>query len=162
MRDQKLYDRLVNALSMRDFLPTPTVPTGHDEFFAVFDRFGAVSGSRLAEMTVDQLRLYDAENVQYVEFMVSSWCQNDREKFVRAIATASDDASKLAALEASGLTECVAAKRNDLAAALGKISAALACDAANTQAGCGVAFRYIVQVYRDKTRCSSRPPPPPR
>lgn len=151
MRDQKLYDRLVNALSMRDFLPTPTVPTGHDEFFAVFDRFAAVSGSRLAEMTVDQLRLYDAENVQYVEFMVSSWCPNDREKFVRAIATASDDASKLAALEASGLTECVAAKRNDLAAALGKISAALACDAANTQAGCGVAFRYIVQVYRDNT-----------
>ena len=121
MRDQKLYDRLVNALSMRDFLPTPTVPTGHDEFFAVFDRFAAVSGSRLAEMTVDQLRLYDAENVQYVEFMVSSWCPNDREKFVRAIATASDDASKLAALEASGLTECVAAKRNDLAAALGKM-----------------------------------------
>ena len=151
MRDQKLYDRLVNALSMRDFLPTPTVPTGHDEFFAVFDRFAAVSGSRLAEMTVDQLRLYDAENVQYVEFMVSSWCPNDREKFVRAIATASDDASKLAALEASGLTECVAAKRNDLAAALDKISAALACDAANTQAGCGVAFRYIVQVYRDNT-----------
>src|SRR5205823_944216 len=79
------------------------------------------------------------------------WCPNDREKFVRAIATASDDASKLAALEASGLTECVAAKRNDLAAALDKISAALACDAANTQAGCGVAFRYIVQVYRDNT-----------
>ena len=137
--------------AMRDFLLTPTVPTGHDEFFAVFDRFAAVSGSRLAEMTVDQLRLYDAENVQYVEFMVSSWCPNDREKFVRAIATASDDASKLAALEASGLAECVAAKRNDLAAALGKISAALACDAANTQAGCGVAFRYIVQVYRDNT-----------
>ena len=31
MRDQKLYDRLVNAFSMRDFLPTPAVPTGHDE-----------------------------------------------------------------------------------------------------------------------------------
>ena len=36
MRDQKIYDRLVNALSMRAFLPTVAVPTGHDEFFATF------------------------------------------------------------------------------------------------------------------------------
>jgi adenosine deaminase len=147
--DQKLYDRLINAFSMRDFLPTPAVPTGHDEFFAVFDRFGAVSGSRLADMTVDQLKLYASENVQYVEFMVSSWCRNDREKFVRAVAAASDDASKLAALEASGLAECVAGKRNDLAATFGEISAALGCDADNTRVGCGITFRYIVQIYRD-------------
>ncbi|HXL48846.1 MAG TPA: adenosine deaminase [Xanthobacteraceae bacterium] len=149
MREQKLYDRLVNAFSMRDFLPTPAVPTGHDEFFAVFDRFGAVSGSRLVDMTVDQLKLYDGENVQYVEFMVSSWCPNDREKFGRAVAGASEDAAKLAALEASGLAECVAGKRNDLAAAFDKISAALGCEADNTQAGCRVIFRYIVQIYRD-------------
>src|SRR5262249_57005048 len=38
---------------------------------------------------------------------------------------------------------------NDLAAAFGKISAALGCEADNTQAGCGVTFRYIVQIYRD-------------
>ncbi len=149
MRDQKLYDRLVNAFSMRDFLPTPAVPTGHDEFFAVFDRFGAVSGSRLVDMTVDQLKLYDGENVQYVEFMVSSWCPNDRDKFGRAVAGASGDAAKLAALEASGLAECVAGKCSDLAAAFGKISAAMGCEADNTQAGCGVTFRYIVQIYRD-------------
>jgi hypothetical protein len=31
-------------------------------------------------MTVDQLKLYDSQNVQYVEFMVSSWCPNDRER----------------------------------------------------------------------------------
>ena len=151
MRDQKLYDRLVNAFSMRDFLPTPAVPTAHDEFFAVFDRFGAVSGSRLVDMTVDQLKLYDGENVQYVEFMVSSWCPNDREKFSSAVAGASEDAAKLAALEASGLAECVAGKRSDLAAAFGKISAAMGCEADNTQAGCRVTFRYIVQIYRDNT-----------
>src|SRR5262249_59373440 len=69
--------------------------------------------------------------------------------FVAAVAAASDDAAKLAALEASGLAECVAGKRNDLAAAFGKISAALGCEADNTQAGCGVTFRYIVQIYRD-------------
>src|SRR5262244_3422531 len=68
MRDQKLYDRLVNALSMRDFRPTTAMPSRHDEFFATFDRFDAVSGSHFVDMTVDQLKRYAAENVQYVEF----------------------------------------------------------------------------------------------
>src|SRR5215813_14240679 len=80
MRDQKLYNRLVDALSMRAFLPTPAVPTGHDEFFAAFDKFGAVSSSHFVDMTIDQLRRYDSENVQYVEFMVSSWCADDRDR----------------------------------------------------------------------------------
>ena len=149
MRDQKLYDRLVNAFSMRDFLPTPAAPTGHDEFFATFDRLGTISGSHFVDMTLDQLKLYDSENVQYVEFMVSSWCPNDRERFTKAVGEASDDASKLAALEANGLADCVAAKRNDLAAAIGRIKAMLGCDTSNTQPGCGVTFRYIVQVYRN-------------
>jgi len=111
MRDKKFYDRLVDAFSMRDFLPTPALPAGRDEFFAVFDRFGTVSGSRFVDMTVDQLKLYDSQNVQYVEFMTSAYCPNDRGKFVAAVAAASDDAAKLAALEASGLAECVAGKR---------------------------------------------------
>jgi adenosine deaminase len=151
MRDQKLYDRLVNAFSMRDFLPTPAVPTGHDEFFATFDRFGTVSGSHFVDMTLDQLKLYDSENVQYVEFMVSSWCPNDRERFTKAVGEARDDASKLAALEANGLADCVAAKRSDLAAAIGKVTAMLGCDTSNTQPGCGVTFRYIVQVNRNNS-----------
>jgi adenosine deaminase len=102
MRDQALYNRMVDAFSMRWFLPTPAVPTGHDEFFAAFEKFGTVSGSQFVDMTVDQLKLYDSQNVQYVEFMVSSWCPNDRERFVKAVSETTDDASKLAALEAMG------------------------------------------------------------
>jgi adenosine deaminase len=149
MRDQKLYNRLVDAFSMRAFLPTPAVPTGHDEFFAVFDKFGAVSGSNFVDMTIDQLRRYDSENVQYVEFMVSSWCPDDRDRFVKAINETTDDASKLKTLEASGLGDCVATRRNVLTAALGKIRSALACDAPKAQPGCGVTFRYIIQVNRN-------------
>jgi adenosine deaminase len=164
IRDQKLYDRLVNAFSMRDFLPTPAVPTGHDEFFAVFDRFGAVSGSHFADMTVDQLKRYDVENVQYVEFMVSAWCPNDREKFVRAVAAASDDASKLQALEASGLAECVAGKRNDLAAVFGKISRRSHATPTIRKRAAGSPFAISSRstATTRPTRCSSRPPPQPR
>ena len=149
MRDQALYNRMVDAFSMRWFLPTPAVPTGHDEFFAAFEKFGTVSGSQFVDMTVDQLKLYDSQNVQYVEFMVSSWCPNDRERFVKAVSETTDDASKLAALEASGLGDCVAATRNGVTASIGKITTALACDARNAQPGCGVTFRYILQINRN-------------
>jgi hypothetical protein len=151
MRDQALYNRMVDAFSMRWFLPTPAVPTGHDEFFAAFEKFGTVSGSQFVDMTVDQLNLYDSQNVQYVEFMVSSWCPNDRERFVKAVSETTDDASKLAALEASGLGDCVAATRNGVTASIGKITTALACDARNAQLGCGVTFRYILQINRNNS-----------
>jgi adenosine deaminase len=151
MRDQTLYNRMVDAFSMRWFLPTPAVPTGHNEFFAAFEKFGTVSGSHFVDMTVDQLKLYDSQNVQYVEFMVSSWCPNDRERFVKAVSETTDDASKLAALQASGLGDCVAATRNGMTAALGQVTTALACDARNAQAGCGVTFRYILQINRNNS-----------
>jgi hypothetical protein len=149
MRDQKLYDRLVNALSMRDFLPTSAVPSGHDEFFATFDRFGAVSGAHFVDMTIDQLKRYEAENVQYVEFMVSAWCRDERARFAQAIGGATDDAGKLAALQASGLADCVAMKHDDLATAIGKVKTELGCDTPAPQPGCSVTFRYIVQIFRD-------------
>jgi adenosine deaminase len=149
MRDQALYDRLVNAFSMRAFLPTPAVPTGHDQFFATFDTFNAATAGRFADMVVDQLRQYDRENVQYVEFMVSFSCPNEREQFRAAVRDKPEDAVKLAALAASGLADCVAARRSVLEDNLARIRTALACDAQNTQAGCKVTFRFIAQILRD-------------
>jgi adenosine deaminase len=149
MRDQKLYDRLVNAFSMRAFLPTPAVPTGHDQFFATFEKFGAATGSHFVDMTVGQLRQYAGENVQYVEFMASFSCPDDREKFRNAVRGKEDDAARLAALQASGFDDCVAARRNDLADAIGRIRNELACDSQAAQPGCGITFRYIVRVLRN-------------
>jgi adenosine deaminase len=149
LRNQLLYDRLINAFSMRAFLPTPAVPTGHDEFFATFDRFNAASSGHFVDMAADQLRQYDRENVQYVEFMVSFTCPNDRERFRAAIKDKNDDAERLAALQANGLAECVAARRGDLAANVARIRTALACDPQGAQPGCRVTFRLIAQILRD-------------
>jgi adenosine deaminase len=149
LRDQKLYDRLVDAFSMRAFVPTPAVPTGRDQFFATFEKFDRANASRFVYMVVDQLHRYAGENVQYAEFMVSLSCPNDREKFRNAIGGKEDDAARLAALQASGLDACVAATRNGLAAALGRIRNELACDAPAAHAACGITFRFIAQVLRD-------------
>ena len=49
-RDQQLYDRLTDAFSMRAFLPSSAVSTGHDQFFATFDKFGAAAGPEFVAM----------------------------------------------------------------------------------------------------------------
>src|SRR5262249_24466836 len=74
-----------------------------------------------------------------------------RERFVKAVTETTGDASKLAALEASGLGDCVAATRDGMTAATGKVTTALACDARNAQPGCGVTFRYILQINRNNS-----------
>jgi hypothetical protein len=149
LRNQKLYDRLVDAFSMRGFLPSQAVPTGHDQFFAVFDKIAAASGPNFVGMMVDQLKQYDGDNVQYVEFMTSFSCWNDRDKFINAMAGQPDDAGRLAALQANGLDACVQAKRGELALALGQIRNELACDQQRTRPGCRVTFRYIAQIPRN-------------
>ena len=164
MHDQKLYDQLVNAFSTRSFVPTVAVPTDHDKFFAAFDKFGAASGSRFVDMTLDQLRDYHSENVQYVEFMVSFSCWNERDKFIKAMADQTDDAGRLAALRANGLDECVAAKRDDLVASIGKIRTELGCDQQATRPGCGSrsATSRRSCATPPPTRSFSRPPSRPR
>jgi hypothetical protein len=149
MHDQKLYDQLVNAFSTRSFVPTVAVPSDHDKFFAAFDKFGAASGSRFVDMTIDQLKQYDSENVQYVEFMASFACWSDRDRFVKAMAEQADDAGRLMALRANGLDDCVTAKRDDLVASIGKIRSELGCDQQATRPGCRVTFRYIAQILRN-------------
>lgn len=151
MHDQHLYDQLVNAFSTRSFVPTVAVPTDHDKFFDAFGKFAEGSGSRFVDMMLDQLRNYHSENVQYVEFMVSFSCWDDRAKFVSAMAGQTDDAGRLATLQANGLDECVAAKRDDLIAASEKIRNDLACDPQRTRPGCAVSFRYIAQILRNST-----------
>jgi len=164
-RGQARFDQLVNALSMRWFLPTLSVPSGHDQFFSVFSRFNAATGgadwpatlARIAVMTVDQLRLYDAASVQHAEFMVTLIEGDDRRRMAGVVTAAAGDkevaeadpAVLKAALEQNGLPALVAARAQDIAGLVRRIEELLECDAQRTKPGCGVSFRYIAQVNRN-------------
>ncbi len=66
--NQTLYDKLVDAFSMRSFVPMSEW-SGHDQFFATFGRFGALSKSHTAEW-VDEVASRAAwQNEQYLELM---------------------------------------------------------------------------------------------
>jgi adenosine deaminase len=69
LTNQKLYDQLIDAFSMRTFIPV-TGESGHDHFFASFDRFLAVEGSKYVGEWVDELASRAAgQNEQYLEIM---------------------------------------------------------------------------------------------
>jgi adenosine deaminase len=66
-QSQLLYDKLMDALSMRSFVPSSGW-SGHDHFFAVFDRMGGLA-DHTAEW-VDEVASRAAEqNNQYLELM---------------------------------------------------------------------------------------------
>jgi adenosine deaminase len=148
---QKTYDRIVNALSMRDFRPTAAEPTGHDHFFAAFGKFSAAAGPHFADMIVDLLASYGVQSAQYVELMTSFSGFSEREKFVQAITGKADYKSKLDALNATGLTAFIAQKKKELDDATAEVDKKRDCDPQKTKPGCMVNYRFIAQVSRNGT-----------
>lgn len=66
--DQHLFDALVDAFSMRGFVPSPGV-TAHDHFFDAFAKFGGTSPRHLGEWLDEVAVRGDAQNEQYLELM---------------------------------------------------------------------------------------------
>ena len=68
LTNQDLYDRLIDADSMRIFVPTAS-ESGHDHFFATFEHFGAVDHANLGEWLDEVASRAAAQNEQYLELM---------------------------------------------------------------------------------------------
>ena len=66
--DQHLYDALIDAFSMRGFVPSSGV-TGHDHFFDTFAKFGGTDRRHLGEWLDEIASRADSQNEQYLELM---------------------------------------------------------------------------------------------
>ena len=69
IQDGVLYTRMVDALSMKDFVPG--AESGHDHFFATFAKFSPAAALRAASMLAEVANRAGAENVSYLELMWS-------------------------------------------------------------------------------------------
>jgi adenosine deaminase len=67
-KDQHLYDELIDAFSMRSFVPI-TGATGHDHFFDSFDKFGGTDHRHKGEWLYEVAARAAAQNIQYMELM---------------------------------------------------------------------------------------------
>src|SRR5277367_5151833 len=65
--DHVLYNQMIDAWSMRNWKPGDE--SGHDHFFATFDKFGLAAGTHTAEAIAAALNRAGMDHLQYVEFM---------------------------------------------------------------------------------------------
>jgi adenosine deaminase len=147
-KDQGLYDRLVNALSMRFFRPSEATPSAHDHFFSAFERI-TVAPNRTFELVVDQLVQRQADGVQYVELMLTLLPGRERQALAKTIEGETDFATMLDTLKRNGLDRAVEEGRRRIVDLIEHVDAALDCGSERLKAGCGVSYRFIAQVSRN-------------
>ena len=144
--NQDLYDRLVNAFSMRSFVPTSGF-SGHDQFFATFARFGGL-GKRHAGEWVDEVAARAAaQNQQYLELMQTPPFSH-ASQLAREIPWAGNFSEFGRALLDRGLREEVAADREDVRTAEADRRRIEHCGTLQAAPACQVEVRYIYQVLR--------------
>jgi adenosine deaminase len=144
--DQHLYDALIDAFSMRTFVPV-TGESGHDHFFDTFGRFA--DDKRFAGEWIDEVASRAAaQSEQYLELMHTP-------SFRRAAAAGktigwggelADIRQKL--LADSGFQADLAADRAEYAEALQQRSTIEHCGQPDAAPGCKVTVRFIYQVLR--------------
>jgi adenosine deaminase len=145
-KDQHLYDALVDAFSMRGFVPSPGV-TGHDHFFDTFAKFGGTDHKHLGEWVDEVATRAAAQNEQYLELMHTP-------DFSHAAAMAAeigwheDFGAMRDALLARGLRDQVPAIGKELDAAQALRSQRERCGQQDESAACHVQVRFLYQILR--------------
>ena len=66
--NQQLYDKVIDAFSIRSFMPYAEW-SGHDQFFSTFDRFSGTDKKHTGEWIDEVLTRAAAQNEQYIEIM---------------------------------------------------------------------------------------------
>ncbi|WP_420403563.1 adenosine deaminase family protein [Nisaea sp.] len=144
---------ITDNLSMRNFRPNPLSGerSGHDQFFATFARFGAVSGQHKAQSLAWLARNAALQNVVYVEPMMTLGWVNPADLGVTQKLKGGSDA-ELAAFEQAlldhGFEKLVDQGAGILNAAMQGARAEMGCDGAAPEPGCTVTLRQLGQSIR--------------
>ena len=144
--EQDLYDELVDAFSMRSFVPVKSF-SGHDQFFSTFGRFSGLSKTHTGEWVDEVASRAADQNQQYLELM-------ETPPFGHAIALAHahplemDFAKYRETLLAAGLRDEVGADVADAKDAEAKRKEMEHCGTAEAVPACRVTVRYLYQVLR--------------
>jgi adenosine deaminase len=145
-KDQHLYDALIDAFSMRSFVPSAGV-SGHDHFFDTFSKFGGTDTRHKGEWLDEVATRAATQNEQYLELM-------DTPNFSHTASIAKELGwhDDLGAFRDELLAHSL---RDDIAVARSHFDAAEAlrrerehCGQPNETPACRVQIRYLYQVLR--------------
>lgn len=147
LTDFTFRNHAIDALSIRNFHPSPLDEDVRLHFFAAFDKFDRVTNGHWGEMFAEIVHRAAAQNETYLETMLTP-DQGEVLQLARGIAWTGDFAQLRARLLAAGLAKAVADGRRNLDAGEAKMRAILHCGSAASDVGCGLTLRYQYQVLR--------------
>ncbi|MHB8217640.1 MAG: adenosine deaminase family protein [Candidatus Sulfotelmatobacter sp.] len=143
--DHVLYNQMIDAWSMRNWRPGDE--SGHDHFFAAFDKFGLASHTHVAEAIAAATNRAGMDHLQYVEFMHTA-DGGAAAKLAAKVEWNPDYAKMREALLAAGMKDVASETGKKLAAEDSRAREILKCGTADAAPGCSVTVRYLYQVLR--------------
>ncbi|MGE0718914.1 MAG: adenosine deaminase [Alphaproteobacteria bacterium] len=143
-------NRMIDALSMRNFVAGECAASGHTQFFATFGRFGPAGDGRLGEMLAEAATRAADNGVLHLELMVTLGDGAERRAADAAAGTGAwdGDFARLEAALAPSMPAALAAVRRQLDAGEARMRAVLGCGGAAPPPGCAVSIRYLAQILR--------------
>jgi adenosine deaminase len=144
--NQDIYDRLINSFSMRSFVPTSGF-SGHDQFFATFDRFGGLDKRHVGEWVDEVASRAASQNQQYLELMETPPFGHAAQ-IAHEIGWNPDFAKFRQQLLDKGLRDEVAVDREQMKSTEARRRELEQCGTQHSSLACQVEIRYIYQVLR--------------
>jgi adenosine deaminase len=146
LTNQKLYDALIDAFSMRTFVPKSGVD-GHDQFFATFARFGGLAKSHGGEWVDEVATRAASQNEQYLEIMhTQDFSEAAKDGY--AIGWNPNLPAMRNALLAKGLKAAVATDVDEFNAMDATRNQREHCGTPQALPACAVTVRYLYQILR--------------
>lgn len=143
--DHVLYNSMIDAWSMRNW--NPGEESGHDHFFATFDKFSLASHNHTADMIAEAASHAAEDHLQLLELMHTA----DGVRAIQLGAMVGWDehlAEFRDKLLAAGLRDIVAATSKKLDDDEAKMHSQLRCGMPDASPACAVTIRYLYQVLR--------------
>jgi hypothetical protein len=147
--DHVLYGQIVDAWSMRNWRPGDE--SGHDHFFAAFDKFELAVDSHVADSIASVVNRAASEHVQYIEFMHTADGLTSATLGMK-LGWTGDFGKMREKLLAGGLKEIATATSKTLDEDDARARSELKCGTPNGEPGCNVTVRYLYQVLRGLPR----------
>ncbi len=147
--DHVLYNQIIDAWSMRNWRTGEE--SGHDHFFATFDKFGPAAHNHVAESLAAALNRAGRDRLQYVEFMHTA-DGGGAADLAGKVEWDEDFGKMRQQLLDAGLKEVAAATTKTLAKDQARTREELKCATAEAAPGCSVTVRFLYQVLRGLPR----------
>jgi adenosine deaminase len=143
--DHVLYNQMIDAWSMRNWKAGDE--SGHDHFFASFEKFGLASHTHVAEAIAAATNRAGMDHLQYLELMHTADA-GGAAQLAGKVEWNPDYAKMRDALLAAGIKDVASETSKRLAADDARAKEILKCGTPDAAPGCAVTVRYLYQVLR--------------